>query len=311
MSLGGREIALVHGAYSAVLTEVGGGLRVLRADGRDLVRPYDAGTVRPRFRGSLLVPWPNRIADGRYVFDGREHQVALTEPERGNALHGLVTNVRFEVVESGPSSATLRHLLVPQPGYPFPLEVTVRYSLGDDGLTTEVRAVNRGEERAPYGVAPHPYLVAGSGRPEERVDDWVLRLPAQEVLEVTPDRLLPLGRSQVAGTDRDFTTARAIGSTELDHAFTSLQPDPDGRARVTLTDATGGGVECTWDPEVLPWLQVHTGDLPAEPEQTRRGLAVEPMTCPPDAFRSGEDLVVLDPGAEHHASWRIGALPPR
>ncbi|MDN4161515.1 aldose 1-epimerase family protein [Nocardioides abyssi] len=304
MSRGGAEHVLSHGDYRAVATTIGGGLRTLRHHDRDLVRPYAADEVRPRFRGSVLLPWPNRVADGRYRSGGEEHQLPLTEPERGNALHGLVCWVRFEVVEQSPSSITFAHALVPQQGYPFELDVRVRHALADDGLTTTVTTRNTGATDAPYGVAPHPYLVAGPGP----VDGWTLRLPVAEVLEVTPDRLLPLDRSPVVGTDRDFRTARPIAGTELDHAFTGVVADDDGRARVELHDDAGAGVVCTWDPAVLPWLQVHTGDLPLEPDNHRRGLAVEPMTCPPDAFNSGEDLVVLAPGEEHVAAWTIGAL---
>lgn len=304
MSNGGGEHALSHGPYRAVATEVGGGLRLLRHEGRDLIRPYPADEVRPRFRGAILAPWPNRVADGRYRFDGAEHQLDLSEPERANALHGLVCWVRFEVLERTASSVTLRHDLVPQPGYPFALRLTVHHELADTGLTTTVTARNNGDHDAPYGVAPHPYLVAGPGP----LDAWTLQLPASTVLEVTPDRLLPAGRGEVSHTDRDFRSARVIGTTELDHAFTGLGAGPDGRARVQVYDDTGRGAECTWDPAVLPWLQVHTGDLPGEPENTRRGLAVEPMTCPPDAFRSGEDLVVLAPAGEHVASWTLAAL---
>jgi aldose 1-epimerase len=54
-------------------------------------------------------------------------------------------------------------------------------------------------------------------------------------------------------------------------------------------------------------VQVHTGDRP-EPADHRRGLAVEPMTCPPDAFTSGVDLVHLGPGESHEASWSIAAI---
>jgi len=304
MSRGGREHEVSHGDYTAVLTEVGGGIRLLQHAGRDLVRPYAADEVRPRFRGSVLLPWPNRVADGRYELGGEEHQLPLTEPDRGNALHGLVCWVRFDLLEATGSSATFGHRLVPQPGYPFELDVTVRHALDDDGLTTTVTARNVGADDAPYGVAPHPYLVAGTGT----VDGWTLQLPVTEVLEVTPDRLLPLDRSPVAGTDRDFLRPRPIGSTALDHAFTGIRADDDARARVRVHDGTGTGVQCTWDPASLPWLQVHTGDLPLEPENHRRGLAVEPMTCPPDAFRSGEDLVVLRPGEEHTASWTVGTL---
>ena len=302
MSIGGGEHRLRAGAYDAVVTEIGGGLRVLRRDGSDLVRPYAADQVRPRFSGVLLAPWPNRVADGAYHFDGESHQLPLTEPERSNALHGLVTWDRFEVVERSESSITLADRLVPRTGYPFEVTVAVTYELGDDGLLTTVRVENTGDRPAPWGTAAHPYLRAGT----RVVDDCELTVPAGRLLDVTPDRLLPVGVVPVDGTGLDFRTPRTIADTYVDHAYTGLQPDDDGLVRVRLRSA-GAGVECVWDPAVLPWVQVHTADTP-EPGNDRTGLAVEPMTCAPDAFNSGEDLVVLPPGDSHVASWRLRAL---
>lgn len=303
MSLGGSEYPLRYGPYTAVVTEVGGGLRLLRHRERDLVLAYRADQVRPRYRGALLAPWPNRVVDGRYRFGGTDHQLALTEPGRRHALHGLVTFERFEPLRSEEDAVTLVHRLVPRPGYPFRVDVTVGYRLDDRGLTTSVHAHNLGDTPAPYGVGAHPYLLAGPGR----LDDWVLALPAQRVLQVTPDRLVPTGLVDVAGTLLDFRTPRRVGTVEADHAFTGLVPAPDGLVRVGLTGPDGGGVECRWNPEALPWVQVHTADLPP-PAESRAGLAVEPMTCAPDAFNSGRGLVVLEPGHGHTAAWTIAAM---
>jgi len=309
MSAGGAEHLLVLGDLTAVVTEVGGGLRLLEHAGRPLVRPYAAGEVRPRFRGALLAPWPNRLADGRYRFGGVAHQLPVTEPERSTALHGLVCWERFEVDRVDDATVVATHALVPRPGYPFRLVVTATYSLGEDGLRTTVTARNDGDEALPWGTAGHPYLVAGDG--SGPVDRWELRAASTRVLEVDTERLLPDDppvTAPVAGGPLDFTAPRVVGGTELDHAFTGLLADPDGLARVSLVDpATGLGSQVTWDPAGLPWLQLHTADVPA-PEASRAGMAVEPMTCPPDAFRSGVDLVVLEPGAEHTVGWTIGPV---
>jgi aldose 1-epimerase len=303
VSLGGGEHRLRAGGYDAVVTEVGGGLRVLRRGASDLVRPYAAHQVRPSFSGALLAPWPNRVADGLYEFDGESHQLPLTEPERSNALHGLVTWDRFEVRDRSESSLTLVDRLVPRTGYPFEVEVEVSYELGaEEGLRTTVRARNTGTRPAPWGTAAHPYLQAGT----LHVDDCRLKVPAAEVLAVTPDRLLPLRLVPVQGTALDFRSPRVIGSTFVDHAYSRLVPDDDGLVRVRLTSDTGG-VECEWDPAVLPWVQVHTADT-ADTGTNRTGLAVEPMTCAPDAFNSGQDLVVLPVGGEHSASWTVRGL---
>lgn len=297
----GEQLHLGCEDLEATVTEVGASLRVLRHRGRDLVRPYRADSVAPVYSGAVLAPWPNRVGDGRYEFAGEEHQLPLSEPERGHALHGLVLWEAWSVLDRSTSSVVLGHRIHPRPGYPFLLDLEVSYDLGPAGLRVELAATNRGERPAPYGCSIHPYLVAGSGP----VDDWTLHLPAGTAFDVDPVRLLPTGRRPASELDLDFTTPRRIGSTRADHAFTDVRRH-DGDARVTVLAADGAGVAMTWGPE-CPWVQLHTADRP-EPELDRTGLAVEPMTCPPDAFTSGDDLVVLAPGAHHRAWWAIAPV---
>ena len=266
--------------------------------------PYPADEVRPVNRGALLAPWPNRVVDGRYRFAGVDYQLPINEVERRHALHGLVRWQRFQVVGARSDAVALSHRLVPLPGYPFQLGLDVEYRLGEHGLRCSVRTTNIGRRSAPLGLAAHPYLRGGPGR----IDNWTLRLPATQVLHVTPERLVPTSLAPVADTELDFRTPRLIGSTEADHAFTGLAADADGLARVRLRGGAGG-VVCEWDPIILPWVQLHTADLP-DPDRSRIGLAVEPMTCPPDAFNSGTDLAVLEPGGTHSAWWTIGRWVP-
>jgi aldose 1-epimerase len=289
-----------RGETRATVTEVGAALRVLEHRGRPLVRPWSDEELMPVYSGAVLAPWPNRLADGRYRFGGREHQLPLGEPGRRTALHGLVAWERWHRVDGGEGSVSLEHALVPRPGYPFPLTLRIDYEALDDGLQATLTARNDGTEPAPYGCAWHPYLVA----PRGLVDEWTLWLPAEECLQVDPDRLLPRGRVGVAGTGADLRDPRRLGAQLLDRSFTGLVTDAAGWVRVEVRDADGRGA-ALWCDEAHPWVHVFTGD---EPPVDRSGLAVEPMTCPPDAFRSGDDLVVLDPGAEHRARWRITAL---
>ncbi|MQA26629.1 MAG: galactose mutarotase [Micromonosporaceae bacterium] len=290
-----------HG-YRAVVTEVGAALRVLRHDDRDLVAPHSADAVRPVHRGDVLAPWPNRIADGRYRFGGATYQLPVNEVDRSNALHGLVFWEAWRLVERTPTSVVLGHRLFPRVGYPFTLDLEVSYSLAEAGLTWQVSAVNVGVGPAPYGCAPHPYLIGGQGK----VDDWSLELPAEDYLAVTPDRLLPVDVRPVAGSELDFRQLRPIGGAEIDHAFTGLRWDKAGRVAARVLGADGRGVAVRWD-RGCRWVQVHTADRP-EAELHRSGLALEPMTCPPDAFNSGTDLVVLAPGDTHRASWTVSAI---
>ncbi|WP_198009110.1 aldose 1-epimerase family protein [Saccharomonospora saliphila] len=298
----GEQIELRHGEYRAVVTQVGASLRVLEYAGRPLVRAFAEDEVRPVYSGAVLAPWPNRIADGRYTVGGHEYQLPLTEPERATALHGLVAWQPWRPVARSVSRVDLECLLWPTPGYPFPLLLTTTYRLTGAGLEVRLAARNAGTAEAPYGCSIHPYLVGGAGR----VDDWSLELPAQSYLEVDPDRLLPVADRTVHGSAFDFRGGRRIGDTEIDHAFGTVTAGRDGRAEAVVRDADGTGVHLTWD-SACPWVQVHTADRP-EAALHRSGLAVEPMTCPPDAFRTGRDLVWLAPGQAHEVSWRLSAV---
>jgi aldose 1-epimerase len=302
--LSGRQFRLGAGDYGATIASVGASLRELTWQGRDLVVPFDADEVRPNYRGAVLVPWPNRVVDGRYQFDGVEHQLALTEPERGHALHGLVAWQDFAEVSQEPSAVALTATVPPQDGYPFRLELVVTYSLTEHGLTITLEATNTGGGPAPFGAGIHPYLCLGAGV----VDDWFLELPAASVLAVTPDRLVPLELHPVTelASQFDFRRQRVIADNFLDHAFTDLSADPDGTFTARLTDSEGGGVEIRWGEECR-WLQVHTADRP-DPETNRIGMAVEPMTCPPDAFNSGRDLITLPPGGSTVVQWQISGF---
>lgn len=305
----GIQHVLRHGHCEAVVASVGASLRSFTHDGRDLVVPFEADEVRPAYRGATLAPWPNRVVDGRYAFGGTEHQLPLTEPARGHALHGLAAWLDYDAVDKGSDHVTLAAVIEPQTGYPWRVRVTTTFALGDGGLTQTVRAENLAAHPVPFGTGPHPYLVAGEGT----VDDWTLELPASDVLQVTPDRLIPTTLGPVDAAF-DFRSPRAIGATEIDHAFTALAADDDGVSTVRVTDAAGRGVGMAWD-AACPWVQVHTADLPGGAAQPghRGGLAVEPMTCAPDAFNAPRydfdpGLIVIEPGAVAEASWRIFAI---
>lgn len=304
--LSGTQHTLRSGEYEAVIASIGATLRSLTHAGRELVLSFDADEVRPGFRGATLAPWPNRVADGTYDFAGDTHVLALSDPGRPNALHGLASWLDFAVVAESVDSVTLAATVVPQTGYPWRVRVETTFALSDNGLTQTVVATNESNDRAPYGTGPHPYLVAGPSA----LDTWTFTLDAAQVLEVTPDTLAPVKLVDVAGSDRfDWRAPRVIGTAAVDHAFTGL-----GASVARVSDPAGTGVEMTWDAE-CPWVQVYTCDKPegaADPTH-RTGLAVEPMTCAPDAFNADRypydtGLRVIEPGAHVTASWRIAAL---
>lgn len=298
----GEQHEITHGTQRAVVVEVGGGVREYTVGDREVLQPYDRGALCDGAHGAVLVPWPNRIGDGRYTFDGAEHQLALSEVSTATAIHGLLRWVPWRRVEHRPDSVTLAAELHPSPGYPYDLHVEVTYSLDGDGLAVRTIVANTGAVDAPVGVGHHPYLSAGGGP----ADDAVLQLPAATRL-TTDARQLPVGREPVAGSDVDFRVARALGPTRIDHAFTDLTRDDDGRSTARLAGTDGRTVEL-WVDGAYRYLEVYTGDTLA-PGRRRLAVAVEPMTCPPDAFRTGEDVLRLRPGDTTVAAWGVRLVP--
>jgi aldose 1-epimerase len=294
----GAQIEIVHGDQRAVVVEVGGGLREYTLDGRDVLDGYGANEMSSSGRGQVLIPWPNRIQDGRYSFDGQDHQLPLDDVEEQDAIHGLVRWGSWIAGDRAENRVVMEHALHPQPGYPFSLALSVEYLLSEEGLLVRTTATNRGPRPCPYGSGNHPYLMA----PVSRVDSLTLRVPGNTLLR-SDERGIPVDRLPAEGTDYDFRRPRVIGPTVLDHAFTDLARGDDGRARVELRDPDRGAGVTLWADEAYPYVMVFTGD--PLPDVNRRSLAVEPMTCPPNAFRSGEGLIRLEPGQSLTGTWGI------
>ena len=299
----GRQFVLTRGDAEATVVEVGGGLRTYTVAGRPLLDGYAQDAMAAAYRGVVLAPWPNRLRDGRYTWEGREHQTALTEPETGTALHGLVTHVAWSPVAQTQTRVELEHLLHPQPGYPFALRLRVAYDLTRDGLRVTSRVTNVGRGAAPYGEGHHPYLAPAPGG---TVDDCLLVAPAATYLAVD-DRGLPTGSVPVDGTPFDFRDGRQVGDLRIDHAYADLDRDESGLAWVRFSGPDGRGA-AVWMDETYRWLQLFSADTLPDPARRRRGLAVEPMTCPPDAFRTGQGVRRLEPGESASGAWGITPL---
>lgn len=294
----GRDLAVRLGDQQLTVTDLGAGLRTYTVGGRAVLDGCLPGEPCTAGRGNLLLPWPNRIAGATYDFDGVEYRLPVTEARTGSAIHGLTRHETWEVVEHRTDGVRLRHHLAPQPGYPFALRLEVEHALRPDGLHVRVAATNTGEAPAPYAAGAHPYLDAGG-----LVDALRVEIPAARYYP-TDGRGIPTGCVPVDGTPFDLRVPEVLGDRLIDHAYTGLRRDPDGRARVRLTRPDGRAV-ALWMDAAHAYLQVFTGDTVPEPERRRRGLAVEPMTAAPDAFNSGDGLAVLDPGETHVAEWGI------
>jgi galactose mutarotase-like enzyme len=285
----GESFEIAWGDQRAVVTEVGATLRQYVAGDRDLIEGFKASEMCSGGRGQLLLPWPNRIRDGSYEFGGRRLQLPLSEPERHHASHGLVRWTSWRPCDRAPDRIRLELVLHPQPGYPFQLELGAEYSLSAAGLRVALSARNGGDGPAPFGAGSHPYLKPSG----EAIDGGMLWVPARSYLEVD-ERLVPTGRRlPVAGTPFDFRQARPLGDSVLDTCFADLEEPA----------VEFDGVRLSWD-DSYNHLQLFTGDT-LSADRRRRGLAVEAMSCPADAFNSHQGLVVLEPGGAWRGSWTL------
>lgn len=295
----GEQFEITWRDQRATVVEVGGGVRLYEVDRRPVLDPYPIEAMCDGAHGAPLVPWPNRLGDGRYCFDGEEFQVALSEPEKNNAIHGLLRWRSWRALRRSATRVAMTVRLSPMPGYPFTLDVVVEYALGVDGLSVTTTATNVGSRRCPYGAGQHPYLSAGGGL----VDECTLRLDAATRIVTDEHRQLPVGRESVVETPYDFRHARLVSDTRLDDPFTDLARDASGSAWVCLA-RSDGTTAALWVDEGYPIVEIYSGDT-LVPARRRRGLGAEPMTCPPNAFYSGDGVVTLEPRESMSTTWGV------
>ena len=320
----GRQYEITFGRQSASLTEVGGALRQYRDDDRNLLDGYGPEEMCTGARGQSLIPWPNRIRAGSYGWEGTRLQLDLSEPDKGGAIHGLTRWRNWTVLSHAADAISFTYTLHACQGWPWVLDCRLDYQLGKDGLSVRTTAVNRSPESCPYGTGAHPYLSLGTAAGEAAteaagrtpgedpgkgaIDAGLVQVPGRTILPVD-ERGIPTEHERVDGTGYDLKELQQLGGRHIDVAYTDLLRDADGRARVKLVRPDrSAGVEL-WVDRAYPYLEIFTGDTLPQPDRRRTGLGVEPMTCAPDAFNSGEGLITLQPGQSHSALWGINPRP--
>lgn len=286
------EVTLERGAVHAAVSASGAAVRELTVDGKPLLRTFAQGTHPPQATNIVLAPWPNRVADATFTFNGQRRELAVTEPELGHALHGFTPQRIFDFHgQQAPGNdgtdVTLRTVVGPEQGWPWRIEVTVNYALTDTGLQASMAAVNLGDEPAPCALGVHTYLNA-QGAP---LDECTLHhtIAQRQPLD---ERNIPAGAREPWPNN----PIRMRG-TWLDDA--GYDPASGQLRTARLVDADGTGVEMTATAN-MPWTQIFTSP--------QRHLAVEPMTAPPNALATGEDLTVLEPGSHLTVGWSVRAI---
>ncbi|WP_223691639.1 aldose 1-epimerase family protein [Leifsonia poae] len=296
----GNQHELTFGTLSATVTQVGAGLRRLRLGDVDLTEPFPESATPPSGCGIVLAPWPNRVKDGAWTHDGVLRQLALTEPAKGNAIHGLLRYRPYELVERTASSVTQAAVIVPEPGYPFLLDTTVRHELEANGLAVTHTVTNAGEAPAPVALGAHPYPKIG----DVPTGELTVTVAAATHFEVD-ERLNVVGESAVDGTEFDLRSGRAVGGLRLDDGFADVAVTA-GRASHILAAPDGRRV-VVWGDEAFRYVQVYTSRTFATDTASDVAIAIEPMTAPANAFNTGRGVRWLAPGETWTVSWGIRA----
>ena len=293
----GEQFELTRGNARAVVTEVGAGLRAFEINGIPYVDPFEATDEVPKAAGQVLLPWPNRTENACWTFEGRTQQLEVTEPARGNAIHGLVRHREWQLLEHAESSITFEIDIVDEPGWPVPLNARINYQLAPHELTITHQVRNEGESEIGFGVGMHPYFRIG----DTPTDELVLTLGAARVRPFDAAYRVPFdSEQQVDGTEYDLRTGRQLSGVEWDTAFTELSAGTDGRYHHQLAEGTT--TVDVWTDADFRWVQVFT---PQDLNGRGRAVAVEPMTCPADALNTGDDLITIAPAETWRAQWGV------
>lgn len=297
MANSGEQFEITRGDARAVITETGAGLRVFEVGGVPYLETFAADAAPPKAAGQILLPWPNRTKGARWTYQGERQELEVTEPQRGNAIHGLTRHAEWTLVEHAESSITFEIEVEKQPGWPVPLHARIRYDLAPRELTVTHDIRNEGDSPIGVGVGAHPYFRIG----DVPTDELTLTLSATRVRPALPDEQLPYGDEQdVDGTEYDFRAGRPLAGVDLDTAFTGFAGGEDGRHHHVLSH--GEKSIDVWTGPDFGWVQVFT---PEDLVGRGRAIALEPMTCPADALNSGDDLIELEPGTSWTGSWGV------
>lgn len=280
--------------FRAEIAAVGAALTGLWIDGVEIAGDPRSVGLESAYVGSTLAPWPNRISGARWRLGDQELALELNEPDRDNALHGLVFDVEWQLRDQSSQSLTLGYELAPSSGYPFQLDLEVCYQLVEGGLSVSTRVMNLSAEPAPFGLAFHPYF-------KLLTPDTNLETSFASFLE-TNQNLIPTGRTlplTEAGLSArvDSSHIRALDA-RLDHCFGEPRP---GLIFTRLRSSKG--VTTIWQQPEFGYCMVFSGKVGYE---TNLGyVAIEPQTMPANAFNTGKDLLLLEPGSETSFVWGV------
>jgi aldose 1-epimerase len=240
-------------------------------------------------KSTLLFPFPNRLLDGRFEYEGKTYQWPINNADTRNAIHGFIRDERFEVVTTQVSGTQSSMTLgVDYDGhhefYPFACRLEITFTITNDRqFWVSVYVENRSEVALPFGFGWHPYF-----RLTPSANDHALRLPNGPRVEID-DRMIPTGR---VADQSGFQQIERIDNQFVDNCFRVTDAEYEVHLR-------GGDrhLTVTCDRANWPFFQVFT-----PPHRT--SVALEPMTCNVNALNNGDGLRLLAAGQSWEASFR-------
>ncbi len=302
-----KPIELKRGNQRLVINQVGGGLisYQVEKDGetKDMIVSYEScPEEKVGMMGDVLFPFPGRVKNSEYSFEGKEYKISGTKEIDGNALHGFVTDKEWKVVEKNDDSIKLSYEIKKEEyeknGYPFSLKIQVKYSLSDNGLKVETEITNTGESKAPFGLGFHPYFTAGT----DKADNISLKIDAKKLVEFD-DNLFPTGKMVgLDGQELDYNQEKKIGEKTIDNCFTGLVYTNN----ISKTEISSKLAKLNiWQDKNFNYLQMYSADTIGD-KFMRAGFAIEPQTCTGYALNKPEmGLKTIEPGESFKAVWGV------
>jgi len=283
-------------------------------DRNDIIYGYNRADDKVGSMGDVLFPFPGRVKNSKYIFEGKEYKLKNVKIKDGHAIHGFAKMLEWQIEEQDQSSVRLSCTLIKEEygenGFPFSLKLSLEYSLSETGLTCYARVENIGQEKAPFGLGFHPYFTVGT----DQINDMQLKIKAEKIVEFDSG-LKPTGKLlDVLGSDLDFNQAKKIGSRIIDNCYTELKSQNHvhlrgvhGLAETVISNGQDRTITI-WQDESFPYLQVYSADTIGE-KHARRGFAIEPQTCTGFAFNvEGMGLKTLNPGEVFSGNWGINRI---
>jgi len=281
--------------YSAQIDLKSANLLSLKKNGVHVTSNFSNRSSLNLYSGKLLAPWPNRIKEGRYHFNKRNFQLALNDRIENSALHGLIDKTVWKIVHFEKDLLVLCSKLESAIGYPFELEFKIQFKILFEGLKILVITKNISEITCPFGIGFHPYFTSGN---KLKINNMKLKIPADMVFDNSMDKNNSIFSKKNARID--FRSGKIIGDTELNHAFRIKNHMQD----IDLIDSFKKR-KYVRPLQGVSWVHVYSLDF-APPEIARSAIAIEPMSCPPNAFNNKIDLIELSPSDEHVFSFILG-----